>query len=394
MQHSSPKALVSALTMCSVLDLPQLHQKPSTKNLLDTLSLLTLEPSSWDITPALTTAASTPRSISGANTPAKRPKVRSEGVPQYLTRIISSPLAWISDDEEKEQVWDAASSRLSERSGRTGMGAITRNFRIPNAAEATNASSTMQPVITPSQDQDTGLNISIHEPALTEDNLGFKTWASSYVLAKKWHTLRDSLPLPQNNDNRVNTILELGAGTGLVGMAAAAVLKANVLLTDLPDIVPNLDRNIDSNKDTITSRGGSAKAAILDWTVPEKIIYPPQSEEEVNTRRRSLEAETESSLYPLIVAADPVYSEDQPAWLVQTIACHLSSAEDARVVLMIPLRDTFAKERTDLKERMDTLGLEVCEEDTEIGYDDWSEGRGEELAEVQCWMTIWRWKRG
>ena len=355
------------------MDLPQIYTKPSSKQLLDTLSLLSLEPPSWDITPSLTPAGSnSPASRSGANTPSRsKPKVRSNGVPQYLTRIISSPLAWIADDAVKEKVWDAASLRLSERSGRTGMGAISRSFRIPLTAEPTNNDSTMQPVITTSHEQETAVDISIHEPALTEDNLGLKTWASSFVLARSWHTLRHRLPLVFEKDEDAK-ILELGAGTGLVGIAAAAVLGANVLLTDLPEIVPNLDRNIESNKTTIESRNGSARAAILDWTVPEKIIYAENAE---ITRRRSLIAEEQSSTYPLIVAADPIYSKEQPAWLVQTIDCHLARGSDARVVIQLPIREAYAAERADLKERMDNIGLEVCYEHTETGFYDWSDGK-------------------
>ncbi|KAG9755000.1 VPS28-domain-containing protein, partial [Aureobasidium melanogenum] len=353
-----------------VLDLPQIYTKPSSQQLLDTLSLLSLEPQSWDKT-----------------TTRPKPKVRSDGVPQYLTRIVSSPLDWIEDDVEKEKIWDSASLRLSERSGRTGMGAISRSFSIPLAAEPINSSSTMKPVITSSHEQDTTIQVSIHEPALTEDNLGLKTWASSFVFARNWHTLRDRIPLIFDKDENA-TILELGAGTGLVGIAAAAVLGANVLLTDLPEIVPNLERNITSNEDIINSRNGSACAAMLDWTVPEKIIYP----EKTNESRRPLIAEEESSTYPLIVAADPIYSKEHPGWLVQTINCHLSHVPDARVLIQIPIREAYAEERADLKDRMVGIGLELCHEQTETGYDDWSDGQGEELSEVECWLGMWKWK--
>lgn len=353
-----------------MLDLPQIYTKPSSQRILDTLSLLSLEPQSWD-----------------KNAAQSKPKVRSNGVPQYLTRIISSPLDWIKDDAEKEKIWDSASLRLSERSGRTGMGAISRYFSIPLAAEPTNSSSTMKPVITSSQEQDTTIQVSIHEPALTEDNLGLKTWASSFVFARNWHTLRDRIPLVFDKDEN-KTILELGAGTGLVGIAAAAVLGANVLLTDLPEIVPNLERNIASNQDIINSREGSARAAMLDWTVPEKIIYP----EETDGSRGPVVAEGGTSTYPLIVAADPIYSKEHPAWLVQTINCHLSHGPDARVLIQIPIREAYAEERADLKDRMISIGLELCHEQTETGYDDWSDGQGEELSEVECWLGMWKWK--
>ncbi|KAI5198835.1 VPS28-domain-containing protein [Aureobasidium subglaciale] len=348
-----------------VLDLPQIYTKPSSQQLLDALSLLCLVPQSWDKTATQS-----------------KPKVRSNGVPQYLMQIVSSPLNWIEDDAEKEKIWDSASLRLSERSGRSAMGAISRSFRIPLAAEPTNSSSTMKPVITTSHEQDTSVEISIHEPALTEDNLGLKTWGSSFIFARNWHTLRDRIPLLFDKDENA-TILELGAGTGLVGIAAAAVLGANVLLTDLPEIVSNLDRNIASNQETIESKNGIARAATLDWTVPDKIIYS----EEVNGSH-----EEESSKYPLVVAADPIYSKEHPAWLVQTIHCHLAQGSDARVLIQLPIREAYAEERADLKDRMLKIGLELCHEQTEASYDDWSDGQGEELSEVECWLGMWKWK--
>ena len=44
-----------------------------------------------------------------------------DGVPRYLTGIISSQLTWIDNEEMKERIWETVSTRLSERSGRTGM---------------------------------------------------------------------------------------------------------------------------------------------------------------------------------------------------------------------------------------------------------------------------------
>ena len=46
--------------------------------------------------------------------------IDEDGIPQYLTSIIASRLHWIEDEDEREQVWEMASARLSERSGRTG----------------------------------------------------------------------------------------------------------------------------------------------------------------------------------------------------------------------------------------------------------------------------------
>ena len=90
-----------------VLDLPQIHQKPSGTDLIKVLALLTLQPRTF--------GTSTERPKSAAVQPA--------GVTRYLTSIISSPLSWLDTEELREAIWDNASARLSERSGRTGKAA-------------------------------------------------------------------------------------------------------------------------------------------------------------------------------------------------------------------------------------------------------------------------------
>jgi predicted nicotinamide N-methyase len=321
----------------SVLDLPQLYQEPPAERLLEILDDLKLAPPSWDAIPI----ASRKRQIS------------DEGVPAYLTNIVSSPLSWIYDDQTKERIWESASERLSERSGRTGRGDLTRTFNIPLDHVGEHV-----------------LTITLHEPALQADNLGLKTWASSYLLAKRLTVLRNSLPKLDFWD----TILELGSGTGLVGLAAAAILKSRVLLTDLPEIVTNLQHNATTNADAIVSHGGSAQTSILDWSQPRATVVAPAQ-----------------ASFPLILAADPIYSTDHPRLLAQVIEYHLARVENARVVIELPLRQAYVVERRDLRERMDEIGLEIVEEGEEIGFDDW--GCADERTEVRCWWNVWAWKK-
>jgi len=48
--------------------------------------------------------------------------------------------------------------------------------------------------------------------------------------------------------------IELGAGPGLAGMAFC-LLGGDVLLTDLPDIMPLLSKNVDANLSAAALRG-------------------------------------------------------------------------------------------------------------------------------------------
>lgn len=60
-------------------------------------------------------------------------------------------------------------------------------------------------------------------------------------------------------------ILELGSGTGLLGLTAAMLWNKPTVLTDLPDIVPNLDVNLKRNGFGQTSES-MASAEVLDWS--------------------------------------------------------------------------------------------------------------------------------
>lgn len=96
----------------SVLDLPQLYTKPSSTDLFAILDRLKVKPAAW-----------------GGEEEEEEEEKEEEaasrdddtGLPRYLTGIIASPLAWIEDENIKDQIWEAASKRLSERSGRSGM---------------------------------------------------------------------------------------------------------------------------------------------------------------------------------------------------------------------------------------------------------------------------------
>jgi len=252
------------------------------------------------------------------------------------------------------------------------MGALSRTFSIPLVAGDVDTAHTD---VGGSGDAPEPLEITLHEPALTADNLGLKTWASSYLLAMRLVLLRHMLPtLPADAG-----VLELGAGTGLVGLAAAAILQRTVVLTDLPEIVPNLERNVHANAAMLAAHSGRAMTAVLDWSEP-AIFFVGGQEQPMHA-------------YPIILAADCIYSSEHAQLFTNAINHHLARHRDARVVVEVPIREAFAAERQDFRGRMKALGLAKVGEGEEIGYDDWSDGKDEdELAEVTCWWSIWAWR--
>ena len=216
------------------------------------------------------------------------------------------------------------------------------------------------------------VNISLYEPSLTGDNLGHKTWAAAYLLSKRLCRLKDYIPClarPQQ-EHSLPRVLELGAGTGLVGLSFAATFRSVVHLTDLDEIVPNLATNIEANKTSLIDAGSMATAYVLNWaTLPERV--------------------GKDQGYDVIIAADPLYSPEHPQLLVDAIVSQLSPSEDARVIVELPLREAYLGEVRCLWDGMKEKGFELCDEGEEVGYDDWDEG----TSEVRCWWGVWRWQQ-
>ncbi|KAI1761788.1 putative methyltransferase-domain-containing protein [Hypoxylon sp. FL1150] len=327
-------------------DFPQVWQKPSTEELLASLKRLQVELPIW--------SPGTPRKVIQESYQ-NAARFRREVV-EYLSSIIRSNLGWIQDDDEREALWEEASRRLSERCGRAGMGEITRRWPFESQAS-------------------TPFELIIREPPITGDCLGLKTWGSSYLLAQSLDQIsRGSLSHLVNlgQPNQSFNVLELGSGTGLLGLAAAATWQANVVLTDLPSIVPNLAYNVEANRSNIEALGGTVDSGVLIW-----------GSETDNAARFS-----NKNQFKIVLAADSLYDDDHPELLASAIDAHLMVDKDARVIVMVPQRDLTTKKLVvDFLSTMKVYGLAVLEEHNLVGQDDW-DGDDEEGSEVICWWAI------
>lgn len=226
----------------------------------------------------------------------------------------------------------------------------------------------------------TAFDLVVREPPLTGDNLGLKTWGSSYVLAQMLYTIGEAslshLLRPKDGKPKP-PVLELGSGTGLLGLAAAPIWKAHVNLSDLPEIMPNLLHNVQANQSTIQARGGSVEAGALTWGGKadeiDNVLFPTK-----NT-------------FKIIIVADPLYNDDHPGLLAGAVDEQLALTEDARAVVMVPQRDattikllsTFRAEMTSKAKPL------VClDEMVVVGQDDWGADEDEEACNVKCWLGI------
>ncbi|MQM07460.1 hypothetical protein Taro_040300 [Colocasia esculenta] len=98
---------------------------------------------------------------------------------------------------------------------------------------------------------------------LPSRGLSFQLWPAASSLV----SLLDQNPslLLAGRRSPSLSILELGSGTGLVGIAAAAVFSARVTITDLPHVLPNLHFNAEANAAAVEARGGKVEVRQLRW---------------------------------------------------------------------------------------------------------------------------------
>ena len=385
------------LTLCSVFDLPRLNEKPPVDTLTSVLSWIETKP-----TPIQGALVGTPLAMNDEDSPGPRPVMRipNKDITQYLTSIISSQLKWIEDEDQREQVWRLASKRLNERAGRTAMPERVQYYPIFRRNR--------------NWSNEKRWEIQLHEPTLTEDNLGLKTWIASHVLAQRLAHLappirstRQMVPSQSENDPdrtshpgttckfaqqstfeyRLNApyghVLELGAGTGLAGMTAALDYQTTVWCTDLPSIVPNLERNVKANRGLLRERGGVVHCGVLDWNDPGLISVPATST--FVDRRQS------GTHFQIVLAADVLYEPDHPSQIAKAASQWLERTGDARFIAALPKRPGSETDWDKFAHALLECGLTQIQQGEDVGYEDWAISEEEAPPEVTIWWSSWAW---
>ncbi|EQC40720.1 hypothetical protein SDRG_01792 [Saprolegnia diclina VS20] len=108
-----------------------------------------------------------------------------------------------------------------------------------------------------------GEPVLIDEVGNTGQGTGLTIWDGSVVLAK----YLEQQPRGSPHSVAGRRVIELGAGTGLVGLAAAFCGADDVLLTDLAYTLANTNHNIALNKERLRALHPTqtTRAAELDW---------------------------------------------------------------------------------------------------------------------------------
>lgn len=188
---------------------------------------------------------------------------------------------------------------------------------------------------------------------LPSQGLSFQLWPAATTLVNLLDDhCRDPIKSPLSPvlsvtsnclDRRPLKILELGSGTGLVGIAAAVMLGANVTVTDLPHVIPNLQFNADANSDVLKANGGNVVVSALSWV-------------------EAGDVERVGREFDVILASDVVYHDHLYEPLLQTLYLLLGGRETTSFV-MAHLR-RWKKDSAFFKKAKKAFNVEVLYEDS------------------------------
>ncbi|KAK4426804.1 Protein-lysine N-methyltransferase rrg1 [Sesamum alatum] len=194
------------------------------------------------------------------------------------------------------------------------------------------------------------INSTIAIRQLPSQGLSFQLWpaASTLVSLLDNHRGRQTTALSSllPTERRLR-LLELGSGTGLVGIAAAALLGARVTLTDLPHVLPNLQFNANANAGILELHGGEIEVAALPWGDVQQM--------EVVGRDQ----------YDVIVGSDVVYHDHLYEPLLETLRFFLLGNEKKSVFLMAHLK-RWKKESAFFKKAKKLFDVEIIHSDSPI----------------------------
>lgn len=219
------------------------------------------------------------------------------------------------------------------------------------------------------------VSIVLSAPHLEAEGLYLQTWGSSYLLANRLYAMRFDL-----NEARNLQVLELGSGTGLVGLSAAIVWGARVMLTDFASIVPGTATNVALNQSLLDQTGGSATCGSLEWLSPENLGLV-DGDGKMTTVVPSPETRAQ-----VIVSADTLYTDEQPELLSRAIMLWLQRTASAGAIVCYPLRIGSLDGIREFWQLMERGGLEAVDHGQErIEGEDWDD---EKLHE----WSVWKWK--
>jgi predicted nicotinamide N-methyase len=232
---------------------------------------------------------------------------------RWLTYLINHTERLQGSPSDVESVINRAAALLANCGGASSAGVISRVLEFPSARGP--------------------VGITLQDIPLANGlaSVGAQTWGGACVLAEIIAAQPAEFGL--ENPKTPLRVLELGAGTGLVGLTLAVLAKlmdvsVTVVCTDYyPSVLENLAANIDAN---FSAENRSISSHFLDWSsFLENTDPPPPPLDQP---------------FDLILGADIIYEPEHASWVHACVSRLLDPTRSSQFHLVIPLRRTHTLE--------------------------------------------------
>ncbi|KAJ7629219.1 putative methyltransferase-domain-containing protein [Mycena polygramma] len=248
---------------------------------------------------------------------------------RWLTYVINNSERLQGTPSEVDAILHDASALLANCGGAASAGVISRVLDFPAARGP--------------------ISIALRDIALENGDIasvGAQTWGGACVLAEIIAAQPADFGLIAGRPTRLR-VLELGAGTGLAGLALAKAaesvdLDVSVVCTDFyPSVLENLATNIVAN---FPDPDRCVSSHFLDWASFVKDndtdpLPPPLDEP-----------------FDVILGADIIYEPEHAAWIHACVSRMLARSEASQFHLVIPLRPTHAFESNSVETFFGKIG--------------------------------------
>lgn len=259
---------------------------------------------------------------------------------KWLT-ALTSQCEFAEEDESYEKLVEDAASLLAMCAGTASAGVVTRRFVFD--------------LTDPGQTSNVNLSVSVDLRDVALDNhdygsVGAQTWGGACIMAEMIAEDPQTFGLCSRGagSGKALRCLELGAGTGLVSLAAGKAVeqlscvpeRVEIVATDYyPSVLTNLEENLRTNFPSSSSSSSldesrstshlGIMARRLDWftfsiseEAPDPVLEEP---------------------FDVIYGADIIYEAQHATWIKGCLT-RLLSRNRGVFHLIIPLRSTHAKE--------------------------------------------------
>jgi hypothetical protein len=230
---------------------------------------------------------------------------------RWLTSLISRVEEMGFDEDVSSNIVDDAAFILSSFSDSTKdeeEEALTRDFSFPMASGK-------------------NVEVTLNDAPLSgtdHTDVGLQSWGASIVLSSMMCAEPLRFGLSSNLLKKDPSVIELGAGTGLVSLALAKLLPevavngANISATDYhPAVLENCQLNVKTNFPSASGEFLPVSTEILDWSQPPSHLH---------------------STADFLIASDVIYAPEHATWL-RDCAAHLLK-RDGTFWLMVTVRKT------------------------------------------------------